>query len=151
MKRLDYFYVGLQLTLFLVYILLPNKQISLPSLILYCGGILSLMGLIIIAIAILQLNKNLSPFPSPKLNSSLITNGLYGIVRHPIYSGILLACLGYALYQESIYKVLVTIALSILFHFKASYEESMLENKFPEYADYKKRTGKIFPHRAPRY
>jgi len=102
-------------------------------------------GGVIIILALFQLNKNLSPFPTPKNNTTLLQNGLYKYMRHPIYTGIILLFTGYSLYQNSFYKLGIALLLVILFYFKSNYEEQRLEQKFPDYKLYKNKTGKFFP------
>lgn len=104
-----------------------------------------ILGIIIVLLAILQLHKNLSPFPSPKTNSELITVGLYKYIRHPIYTGIIVITIGYGLYTDSVYKILIALGLSILFYFKSKYEEQQLSIAFKSYKNYKKATGRFFP------
>jgi protein-S-isoprenylcysteine O-methyltransferase Ste14 len=144
MTKKDTTYVAVQFVLFLVFAGIgTNHQGS--DLLKIGGLILAVVGLIIVGISILQLNKNLSPFPSPKAGSDLITSGLYAVVRHPIYFGIIVLFGGYSLYSASWLRLLVTGLLSILFHYKSAYEESLLVRKFPEYKTYQASTGKIFP------
>ena len=75
---------------------------------------------------VIQLNKNLSPFPSPINGGELIDTGLYNYIRHPIYTSILSTLFGYGLYSASGYKILLTIALLVLFFYKSKYEEKKL-------------------------
>lgn len=103
------------------------------------------LGGLLIILALLQLNKNLSPFPTPKDTTTLLQNGLYKYMRHPIYTGIILFFTGFSLYQNSFYKLGISLLLVVLFHFKSNYEEQRLEQKFPKYKLYKNKTGKFFP------
>ena len=109
------------------------------------GLVVSILGASIVIIAILQLNENLSPFPTPKVNGQLITHGLYKYVRHPIYSGIIITMIGFSLFTTSLSRLIITLVTYVFFYIKADYEEKLLANKFPEYPSYKKRTGKIWP------
>ncbi len=144
MKK-DFLFVGVQGGLFFGYIfdiILPYNYH--PS-IRYCGLAIAILGLVILLLAILQLNENLSPFPTPLVHGKLITNGLYHLVRHPIYTGIIIGSLGYGVYSQSISKIAIGFILWILFHFKAKYEEKLLIDKFIEYPNYIKSTGRFFP------
>nr|WP_315147284.1 methyltransferase [uncultured Flavobacterium sp.] len=93
----------------------------------------------------MKLNKNLSPFPTPKNNVTLLENGLYKYARHPIYTGIILLVIGFSVYQNSWYKLLISLLLIILFYLKSTYEEERLEQKFPDYKNYKTKTRRFFP------
>lgn len=142
----DYLYVGAQGFLFLLYVI-PAQIMSFSSHTFFTilGIALLVLGIVISFISILQLNTNLSPFPTPVYGSKLIDVGLYKYIRHPIYTGILCIMFGYGIYEASGYKLLVTLILWILFFFKSRYEEEKLAIRFPKYAEYKKRTGRFFP------
>jgi protein-S-isoprenylcysteine O-methyltransferase Ste14 len=145
-KFKDIIYVGIQFLLFAIYLFeVKGLRFDLPGIFDFITLTFVLTGIAIIVISILQLSKNLSPFPSPKENSELITTGLYKQIRHPIYSGILLLAFSFALYQNSGFKILISFFLLILFYFKTSYEEQQLSLKFPEYNNYKRTAGRFFP------
>ncbi|MFD1096641.1 methyltransferase family protein [Salegentibacter chungangensis] len=146
LKSKDYILVGIQAAIFMLYIFdLQILQLSFPQLIKDAALIVSILGWIIVLVAILQLNRNLSPFPSPKADSKLVQNGLYKYIRHPVYFGILIGLGGIAIYSLSGYRVILTLALYVLFDIKSIYEEKLLMTKFPGYRDYRKKTGRFFP------
>lgn len=117
--------------------------IHLPEWLSYSGLLIVGLGVILGSVALLQINTNLSPFPTPVAHCKLLTTGAFSIARHPIYTSILMVALGYALYQTSIFKFLITIALWVLFYFKSKYEEQLLLHKFSEYQTYKKKTRRF--------
>lgn len=142
----DYSFVGIQLILFIGYTL-PISIYSFEvfdSLKIILLG-LSVFGIIILIMAILKLNKNLTAFPTPKTDGQLISDGLYRYIRHPIYTGIILFVFSYAIYRESFWKILIATCLLILFYFKTEFEEKQLKNKFEDYESYQKKTGRFFP------
>jgi len=142
----DFFFVGVQFVLFGAYVFdFGLWTFELPQVLKTICLVFTFFGLGIIILSMLQLNTNLSPFPSPKAGSKLIQNGLYKYVRHPIYSGILITLCSYALYYESVYKLIILSLLYILFYFKSSYEEKRLLKTFPNYKIYKGNTGRFFP------
>lgn len=146
MKSKDIIYVTAQFILFIGYALVHHFGLfQFPVWVLNLGLLMAILGIIILLLALLHLNKNLSPFPSPKLESELVTNGLYKWMRHPIYSGILLFAFGYAIYSQNEFRLLIAFALLVLFYFKSSYEEKMLCQKFDDYAAYRKAKGRFFP------
>jgi protein-S-isoprenylcysteine O-methyltransferase Ste14 len=145
-KIKDIVYVGIQFLLFAGYLFEVKKlRFEMPELIQFILLPFIAAGIAVILISFFQLNKNLSPFPSPKKYSELITAGLFSKIRHPIYSGILLLAFSFALYQNSGFKILISFFLLILFYFKTGYEEKLLSLKFPEYKNYKMNTGRFFP------
>ena len=105
----------------------------------------SVTGFLIVIISIIQLNKSLTPFPTPKENAVLNTKGLYKYVRHPIYAGIIVFTVFFGLYNLSLFKILIGILLFVLFYFKSNYEEKLLLDKFENYTDYIKNTKKFIP------
>ena len=146
-KSKDYIFVIIQLCFFLSYLQKVNMfYFKLPLLIKELGLFFCFIAFIIITVSLIQLNKNLSPFPSPKSGSKLITNGLYKYIRHPIYTGILFFAVGYALYINSFYKILISIFLGVLFYFKSKYEETKLIEFHKDYPIYKTTTGRFLPN-----
>ncbi|QDO94602.1 DUF1295 domain-containing protein [Formosa sediminum] len=140
----DYLFVGLQLILLFIYILPINLiRFNLINGLYYFSILLMLLGFSLSGIALLQINTKLSPFPTPKLNTTLHTNGAFKMSRHPIYTGILAITIGYGLYTTSLFKLLLAFLLLVLFYFKSKYEEQLLIKKFPEYAAYKRKTRRF--------
>ncbi len=148
MKRptADIIFVLIQFALFLLFVLkIPQFRFA-PSDIVSTTGIIAVaIGFITIVISLLQLNRHLSPFPSPKSGSHLIQKGLYKYIRHPMYTGILTLLLGYSMYAASGYKLLITFLLWVLFIFKSRYEEKRLTASFKGYSKYMKKTGRFLP------
>jgi protein-S-isoprenylcysteine O-methyltransferase Ste14 len=146
LKTKDILFVVVQFMLFVIYCFkIEIYTFKTNYLIRSTGIVLLIFGFLLGTISVLQLNRNLSPFPTPKLISSLITHGSYQYIRHPIYTGILLFLFGYALYDGSTFKVLVSLLLLILFYFKTEYEEQQLSIKYSNYQTYKKTTGRFIP------
>lgn len=142
----DIIFVGLQFLLFGAYLFEPSLfELNFPSNVDLIHLLLAIAGIVIIVVAMLQLNKNLSPFPTPKKNSALVKNGIFRYSRHPIYSGIMITTFFLAFYFNSGYKLLISCLLLLLFYRKSLYEEEKLEKKFPEYKSYKAETGRFWP------
>lgn len=142
----DYLFTGTQFLLFMAYLFhIQLGRIIIPAWLSYLGIIIAIVGIFFGIVALIQIRESLSPFPSPLPSARLITSGVYRYIRHPIYSGILLAGLGYALYSASLYRIMVTVLLYVLFYLKSRYEEKLLAEKFPEYQAYKYKTGRFWP------
>jgi protein-S-isoprenylcysteine O-methyltransferase Ste14 len=76
----------------------------------------------------------------------LIRSGPYAFVRHPIYTGMLLGCVGAALVAGEWRGVLAVVLLLAAHSRKALREERLLAMEFgEEYAAYRRSTGFLFP------
>lgn len=142
---LDYVLVGIQFLLFGLFLLDFFESFTLLNLLKWAAFVSTWVGFFILVLAILQLRNSLTAFPTPKDNSSLIINGLYQYVRHPIYTGILLTVFGYSFYSTSYSRLGISIALTFLFFIKTEYEERQLTKKYSAYPEYAKKTGRFFP------
>lgn len=146
LRSKDYLLVGLQGVILLLYIFdLPVLQLKFPAAVRSFGLVFSILGALVVILAMLQLNRNLSPFPTPRSGAKLIQNGLYKYVRHPVYSGIMIACGGFAIFSLSGYRVLLCLLLYVLFVLKVRYEEKQLMRQFNSYSAYRKKTGTFLP------
>lgn len=140
-NRKDIFFVGIQLILFVAYLLRFSKiDFTFPRWLQFTGIFFSVAGIIISLASVVTLNKNLSPFPTPKPGAELIQSGIYKYIRHPIYLGILFFTFGFSIYSENTLRLLIFFTLLILFGLKATYEEKLLQDKYLNYGDYKKTT-----------
>lgn len=145
-SKKDILFVVAQFLLFVAYLFeIPELRLDFPDDADWINLILAGLGIVIIIISILQLNKNLSPFPTPLKNSELVVTGLFNYVRHPIYSGILMTTFFLAIYLNSGYKLIIFLLLVFLFYYKSDFEEAQLEKKFPAYKSYKAGTGRFYP------
>ncbi|MEN9206884.1 MAG: isoprenylcysteine carboxylmethyltransferase family protein, partial [Gloeomargarita sp. GMQP_bins_14] len=94
---------------------------------------------------LLHLGENLTPLPHPKDTGQLVTTGVYGWVRHPIYSSVIFLALAYACWRGSWTHFLGTAGLLLFFDRKAAQEERWLQEKFPTYQTYRQRVKKLIP------
>lgn len=111
----------------------------------HAGLGLMLLGLLLSAGGAIKLGRWLTPFPRPLAKSELRTSGAYGLVRHPLYSGILFMAAGWSLYCLSSAGVLFDLVLLAFFDRKAAREERWLAEKFSGYAAYRQRVKKLIP------
>lgn len=134
-----------QFLLFILYLYNPYKSAFSGDYLNDIGLVAFVLGLVILSMAIYGLRKSLSPFPSPRKNAVLIQHGIFKYIRHPIYTSLLLCTFGWPLYSNSIFRMIIFTALALLFQIKSNFEESLLMNRFKDYQQYKKITGKFFP------
>ena len=107
---------------------------------------LELAGLGILAWAVITMQpRRVSPLPAVRRDARLVTRGPYRWVRHPMYTGVLLAMLALVLDGLSIVRIAVWIILLVDLLAKLHYEESLLAKRFSEYGTYRQRTRKLLP------
>jgi protein-S-isoprenylcysteine O-methyltransferase Ste14 len=90
-----------------------------------------------------DLGANLTPLPSPSAHAQLVETGIYAKVRHPIYGGIILGGVGWALLSATPAALAVAAILVPFFWVKSSIEERWLEQRFAGYAAYRGRTRRF--------
>jgi len=145
MKK-DYTYVIIQFILIICFFLLFNYRTGeTPFEIQVVCGVMVFVGVGLVIIPILQINKFISVLPTPVKGSKLVTTGAFKYIRHPIYAGIILGGVGLAFMFNNFIQLIIIFILYLLFELKSEYEEQQLFKKFPEYLAYKKHTGKFFP------
>jgi len=83
--------------------------------------------------------RNLTPFPRPNPGATLVENGPYRVVRHPVYAGGTLVFGGISI-ALSPAALAVTVALAIVWALKAQVEERFLRAASPSYGAYCDRT-----------
>ena len=151
-NRRGEWYVVAQIALIAVLLFAPrldgrmrNPSSAWPGFTLVIGGVFLAIGAGIAILGSVALGRNLSPYPKPKENTRLVESGIYSIVRHPIYSGIILFSLGWGLVWSSLAALIAATVLFWFFDLKSRREERWLETKFSNYASYKKSVKKLIP------
>lgn len=81
-----------------------------------------------------------------KEGHALVTSGPYALVRHPIYTGLLVMALGGALVLDSLLTLGFTALLVMPFWFHTAIEEPLLEQHFGDaWRDYRSRVPRLIP------
>ena len=112
----------------------------------WLGAALTLAGLLLAVWARAHLGANWSGTVTIKQNHELITSGPYRFVRHPIYSGLLLAFVGTALARAEWRGVLaVVLVVWALWRKLRTEEQRMREHFGPAYDEYARRTPALIP------
>ncbi len=128
---------------------LPPGWASAGSVLVALGAALALVGALLVAWSWRTLGRAATPFPAPRAGGRLVDTGPYAFVRHPVYVGGLVFFLGFAL-ATSPATLVPLAALALLWRNKAALEEEWLEEKYPEYVEYRERVGGAFvPRRFP--
>jgi protein-S-isoprenylcysteine O-methyltransferase Ste14 len=109
--------------------------------------IVELMGfaLAIWAIVVMQKGK-INIAPKPRKNAVLIKSGPYAIIRHPMYTSIIIAVSPLIITHWDIYRFAFLMFLYANLIVKLLFEETLLEKYFEGYSSYKKNSWRIIPY-----
>ena len=100
---------------------------------------------IVVSFAFIRASHNIL-FRRPENNDELITNGILGHVRNPMYFGVLLIYLAFIFLSISLISIVLWIVIIVIYDKLATFEEKQLEKLFGEkYLEYKKKTPKWIP------
>ena len=102
---------------------------------------------ILLGLITLSYNKidNFRIIPELKPKSQLILTGPYHLIRHPMYSSLVIIVFGTSLYRNHLINFIGLTLLIVAVYAKAKKEEFLLENFYPAYKDYRKRTAMFIP------
>ena len=131
----------------LVLLAIIFRQGEFPPVVVIAGAALMIVGMGVLLAGALALGRYLTPFPKPAANAQLVRHGIYAVIRHPLYTGVIAVSVGWALVWQSWPSLGVAMTLIPFFHAKARHEERWLRKKFTEYADYEKRVHRFIPWR----
>jgi len=120
---------------------LPNSQTGI-----WIGISVTACGMALAIWARSHLGANWSATITIRTSHSLVSTGPYARLRHPIYSGLLLAITGTALTQGEWRGLLALVIALIVWSIKARKEESWLRDEFgAQFEEYSQRTGFLLP------
>jgi protein-S-isoprenylcysteine O-methyltransferase Ste14 len=89
--------------------------------------------------------RQFTTMPRPRANAQLLDDGPYGLIRHPMYGGIVIASFGAALVTASPMTLFFSVLALVFFSVKSRREEAWLEELFPDYPAYRARTRRLIP------
>ena len=145
-------YVAVQLGLMAWIVWGPKNLAATADWIPPWSAVVTLFGVALVAagggfivVATAQLGSNLTPFPRPRAGGTLVQSGAYRLVRHPIYSGIVVSALGWALFVHGALTLVYVVLLFLFFDFKTRQEGRWLSETFHDYVDYQGRVRKLIP------
>ena len=91
-----------------------------------------------------DLGSALTPSPVPN-QAGLVARGLYRWARHPMYTALVVICLGVAVGSGKVLSFVSVVVLAVFFEVKTRVEEQHLVAAYDGYADYAASTGKFLP------
>jgi protein-S-isoprenylcysteine O-methyltransferase Ste14 len=112
------------------------------------GCLLALGGAALIHRSRAELGQAWSFVPKADRSTGLVTTGPYRLVRHPIYTGLVLLTLGQAIaFSSWRASLIVLVGVVPTFAWRARAEEALLRRTFGErHALYRRQTTMIIPH-----
>ena len=124
-----------------------KEPLSPHSLALEGAGLaVTLLGAVFAIWARVTLGRNWSSVPQVKEQHELVVKGPYRIVRHPIYTGLILAAAGTALAQNRGIWLFLVVLILASYWLKIRVEERLMMETFPEeYPEYRRRVKALIP------
>jgi protein-S-isoprenylcysteine O-methyltransferase Ste14 len=145
-RRGGWWVVGQLMLLSAIAILgITGGTASKPLLLVLCGWVFLMASAICGICGGKALGRNLTPFPKPSVGAQLVEHGIYGLIRHPLYTAVICAAVGWSLIRSSWPALAVSLALAVFFDAKARHEERWLREQFPDYLRYEQRVRRFIP------
>lgn len=117
------------------------KVVSAPA----AAVSVALIGMIMLVAGAIALGSNLSVLPLPREDARVVRHGIYRWVRHPIYVGVILLTVAWTVYRGDLLHVVLAVSTGVFYAAKASREERYLQQRFPDYEGYRRRTWRFVP------
>ena len=119
---------------------------KLPTIVIIIASVIFLLAYIMYA-EVLRENEYLSRTVEVSENQKVVDSGLYGIVRHPMYTSTIFLFLSMPLVLDSIFSFVVMLVYPIIIIFRIRNEEKVLENELIGYKEYKEKVKyKLVPY-----
>ena len=119
---------------------------KLPKVIIIIASIVFLLSYIMYA-EVLRENIYLSRTVEVTNNQKVIDTGLYGLVRHPMYTSTIFLFLSMPLVLDSLFSFIIMLIYPIIIDFRIKNEEIILEKELIGYKNYKERVKyKLIPY-----
>lgn len=140
-------WVILQLLLLAIILSVPliDGSVEFPLWLRVLGGLIVITAGAVVIMGALALGRNLTPFPRPIPGGHLITHGIYGIVRHPLYMAAIIGTFGWGLMIANLLDIGLVTVVFLFVDLKSRREEEWLLEAYPEYASYRRRVKKLIP------
>ncbi len=119
---------------------------KLPTVVIIIASVIFLIAYIMYS-EVLRENEYLSRTVEVSENQKVVDSGLYGIVRHPMYTSTIFLFLSMPLVLDSIFSFIVMLVYPIIIIFRIRNEERVLENELIGYEEYKEKVKyKLIPY-----
>ena len=121
------------------------KCYAFPKWVIIIGSVIFVLSYLMYA-EVLRENTYLSRTVEVQENQKVIDTGLYGIVRHPMYSATIFLFLSIPLVLGSLYSFIIFLVYPFILIMRIKNEEKVLESQLDGYKEYKKKVKyRLFP------
>jgi len=103
------------------------------------------VGVYFLVFGLIALGRFLTIFPEPLETTELVESGVYGVVRHPLYTSVVFCALAWSLWWNSVPALSVWGVTVVFLDAKARSEEGRLREKFSHYDTYAAKVKRIIP------
>jgi protein-S-isoprenylcysteine O-methyltransferase Ste14 len=94
---------------------------------------------------VVRLGRFRTALPAPRAGSTLVTTGIYALVRHPLYAAMMAMGVGWACFWSSGMALAIAGVFIFFLHAKALFEERLLAARFDDYPRYASRVPRYLP------
>lgn len=102
-------------------------------------------GLSLMIVSAIQLGRSYSSLTQPRASGVFVRRGIYRYVRHPIYTGFMIVSLAFLLSRPTLPVGAAYLLIVLVTNVRAAMEERLLEEKYPEYPEYRRSTKRYIP------
>ncbi len=131
--------VGMQILSAAALVLSVRSLAPFPMLAMAFGASLGMWAVLTIGLTRVSLH------PEVRARAVLITVGPYRLIRHPMYTALLLFCAGFVFSPYRLWKLGAWLLLLLILYAKTRIEERQLLARFPDYAHYAQRSWRFLP------
>jgi len=125
---------------------LPRSGPAIDIPVVCLGLALMVVGCAVNLLGRVRLGRNWANQVTVYEDQTLVTGGVFGVVRHPLYASLIWMFYGASLVYLNYAAVLATTLVFVpAMYYRARQEERLLEGEFSEYAAYRRRVGMFFP------
>jgi protein-S-isoprenylcysteine O-methyltransferase Ste14 len=112
---------------------------------LYLGAWISVAGIVLFIGAKTTLGHHYSHCSQMYMPKDIVMEGIYGHIRHPIYTANLIIIFGLFVATGDLFVLTLWCTMLGYYHRSARLEEVGLKHAFPTYTHYMERTGRFLP------
>ena len=113
----------------------------------YVGLMLAVAGMAVRVLGLRELGRQFSIYVTLQKDHKLVQSGIYGVLRHPLYLGVIFAMVGIALVFRSWLIIPGSVLVIAFVLARISREEKLLADHFKEeFAAYRRRTWRLVPY-----